>query len=186
MTTDYKYSFDGTMTNDEPRDDEFIELYDTIYMLKAPFKVYLENKDIDLYLYIEHIDMSEYEQGNTDNIIEISVVPSFSSLSEKNQESILSQYDEQDRETMKSDTFYLLHDILSYGFHVPLRRETVTAEQVEHAIKSAKAIHSGITGLIGFELDRIVNRIGNTGWDFLDEFCNDKDLLQMALSRYDK
>ena len=68
-----------------------------------------------------------------------------------------------------------------------MRSVTVTNEnEVEHVIKSAKATYTAVTGLIGFELDKMRNRIGNTGWDLLDEYCNDADILQVALNRYNK
>lgn len=40
--------------------------------------------------------------------------------------------------------------------------------------------------LIGFELDRYVNRIGNTGWDFLSDYCEDQDLIKLAIARFNK
>lgn len=183
----YKYSFDGMSTNCEPQDNEFTELDYEITIANRPFKVELENKEVELYLFIEYLNMSEYDNSQ-EHIITMGVVPAFKDLSEKNQEGILSQYCvEGDREKVKADNLLLIEDTYNYGYYVPLHSVTVTNEnEVEHVIKSAKAVHTAVTGLIGFELDKMRNRIGNTGWDMLDEYCNDVDILQVALSRYNK
>jgi hypothetical protein len=175
------YEFCGIKTeqyNEQDR-EQFTEVSDYILIKNKPFKVELENKEVELYTYIENLDMSEYEDGNTSHIITIGVIPSFTSLSEKNRDSILSQFTDDD----KPDNEQLLLETLYYGCSIQLRNETVEPEEVEQTIKSAIATHSAVEGLIGFELDRYVNRIGNTGWDYLDDYCNDKNLLDMALSR---
>lgn len=175
MNTDYKYTFDNMSTNCEPQDNEFTELDNEITIANRPFKVELENKEVELYLYIECLDMSEYDNSH-DYVITMGVVPAFKDLSEKHQENILSQYSIEDRERIKADNLQLIEDTYNYGYYVPLHSVTVTNE-VEHAMKSAKATHGAVTGLIGIELDKMRNRIGNTGWDMLDDYCNDVDIL---------
>jgi hypothetical protein len=92
---------------------------------------------------------------------------------------------EEDREFYKNNTDALLPDIISYGFGITLRSETVeNPEDVEDKVNSAIAVRHGVSGLIGFELDRYVNRIGNTGWDLLADYCNDEDIIKKALARY--
>jgi hypothetical protein len=178
-----KYEFHGMSTNNEPVDNEFTEVTENLFILNKPFNVELDNKEVELYLYIEAIYKENYDDKN--NLITIGIVPSFNSLSEKHQQDILNQYDiTEDREKIKEDKYWLLSDIISYGFSVTLHTELVSDNTFEHKLQSAKAVHSAVTGLIGFELDHMVNRIGNTGWDFLDEYCNDIDILQLALERY--
>lgn len=180
-----KYEFDGISTDTlTDYDNDFTEVYDNVYIANKSFPVYLDNKEVQLYIYIEDMDMSEYEDS-TDHVIRMGVIPSYNSLSEKNKEDILNQYLPEDRESMLKDTTGLLYEILSYGFSIDLRSETVKPDQAEYKIQSAKAVQTGVSGLIGFELDRYKNRIGNTGWDFLDNYCNDVDLIKLVLDRYE-
>jgi hypothetical protein len=181
------YEFDGISTEQfNPQDRQnFMEYeFENLLIEKSAFTVELENKEVQLHLYIKDIDMSEYD--NTDeHIIEIGVAPEFESLSEKHQEDILSQFMEEDREFYKNNTDALLFDIISYGFGITLRSETVeNPEDVEDKVNSAIAVRHGVSGLIGFELDRYVNRIGNTGWDLLADYCNDEDIIKKALARH--
>ena len=181
-----KYEFDGISTeqfNEQDRETKFTETYDGILIEKEPFTVELD-KEVQLHLYIEDIDMSEYEDS-TDHIITIGVVPTFESLSEKHQQDILGQYPKEDQEYFKNHTDELVQDSLSYGFGIPLRSVTVTdLDKLEYTLNSAIAVRGGVSGLIGFELDRYVNRIGNTGWDFLSDYCEDANPIELALSRY--
>ena len=181
------YEFDGISTeqfNEQDRTDKFYEMYDGTLIEKEPFTVELDNKEIQLHLYIQDIDMAEYEDS-TDHIISIGVVPTLASLSEYNQERILGQYDiVEDREKLKEDIAWQLEDIISYGLGIELRSVTVTdLDKVGYTLNSAIAVRHAISGLIGFELDRCKNMIGNTGWDFLEDFCEDKDIVQMAMDR---
>ena len=179
------YEFSGISTEQfNPQDRElFTEYYDGTLIEKDNFTVELDNKEVKLHLYIEPIDMSEYEDTD-DQIISIGVVPAFESLSEKHQQDILGQFTEEDQEYFKNHTDELLQDSISYGFGITLRSVTVKENDVENKINSAIAVRSAVSGLIGFELDRYVNRIGNTGWDFLADYCNDEDPVKKALARY--
>ena len=178
-----KYEFAGISTDNYTDIKEFIEYQDSGLIIETvPFTVELESKEVELYLYIEDLDMSEYDT-TTDHIVSIGVIPSFDSLSEKNKESILDQFMPEDRERMLEDKESLLYDIFLYGMHVALKTESVSESEAEHKVESAIACRHAVSGLIGFDLDRYQNRIGNTGWDFLDSYCTDKDLIQMALAR---
>jgi hypothetical protein len=182
-----KYEFDGISTEQFNEQDKelFTEYYDGTLIEKDNFTVELDSKEVKLHLYIEHIDMSEYEDTD-DQIISIGVVPAFESLSEKHQQDILGQFTEDDQEYFKNHTDELLQDSISYGFGITLRSETVKEDDVENKINSAIAVRHSVSGLIGFELDRYVNRIGNTGWDFLADYCEDQDLIKSAMARFKK
>ena len=184
-TMTYKYEFSGISTNDEPNREQFVEMYDGTLIKKEPFTVYLDDdREVKLHTYIQHTDMSEYDDTE-EQIITIGVVPEFTDLSEKHQEDLLGQYDmPEDREKLKQDTVWQLEDAISYGFGLPLHTVTLeNTDNVEHTINSAVAVHSAVEGLIGFDLDKPLNRIGSTGWDFLDDYCCDKDYVSAALSR---
>ena len=179
-----KFEFSGMSTDNFVDIKEFIEFQDSGLMIETvPFTVELENKEVELYLYIEDLDMSEYDT-TTDHVISIGVIPSFDSLSEKNKETILDQFMPEDRERMLEDKEMLLYNIFTYGMHVSLKAETVKESEAEHKVQSAIAVRHAVSGLIGFDLDRYQNRIGNTGWDFLSSFCEDTDLIKTALARF--
>ena len=179
-----KFEFSGMSTDNFVDIKEFIEFQDSGLIIETvPFTVELENKEVELYLYIEDLDMSEYDTI-TDHVISIGVIPSFDSLSEKNKENILDQFMPEDRESMLEDKESLLYDIFLYGMHVSLKSETVKESEAEHKVQSAIACRHAVSGLIGFDLDRYQNRIGNTGWDFLSSYCEDKDLIRTALARF--
>ena len=89
----------------------------------------------------------------------------------------------EDRDSLDDTT--LIHEGMLYGFGIPLHTVTVTdLDKVEHTVNSAIAVHYAVEGLIGFDLDKHINRLGSTGWDFLNDYCCDKDLIAVALDRY--
>ena len=177
-----KYEFDNMTTEDFKED-----------IKKTPFTVELENKEVELHIYIEDLDMGEYGE-DTGHYISIGVIPSYNSLSDDNKNNIISQFMPEDQKAMLEDPFSLLFDNFLYGFHVMLHNEHIPfnededkmLSEVEYKINSAMATHNAVEGLIGFDLDKYVNRIGNTGWDFLEDFCSDKDLITTALARFEK
>ena len=99
------YEFDGISTEQFNEQDRelFTEYYEGTLIEKDNFTVELDSKEVKLHLYIEHIDMSEYEDTD-DQIISIGVVPAFESLSEKHQQDILGQFTEDDQEYFKNHT----------------------------------------------------------------------------------
>ena len=182
------YSF-STMSSDELHTelkDKFIEDYEGTLISKEPFTVELDDKEIKLHLFIEDIDMSDYEDSN-DHIISIGVMPAFESLSDKNQNNIISQYTPDEQESIRHNKEALLEEVKSYGYTITLHSETVSgtdASKVQEVFDTAVTVSPCVSGLIGFDLDRIFNRLGNTGWDILNEYCCDVDRLQAALERY--
>ena len=190
MTTaekQYKFSTMTAEQFDEKDMDNFTNHYDTVWISKEPFTVELDTKEIELHLFIEYLDMSEYTADCNTQEISIGVIPTFNSLSDKHKNDILSQFAEEDREQYKANPTSLLYDIMTYGFKITLHTETTeNVDNVDHLIKSAVAVSPCVRGLIGFDLDRMFNRIGNTGWDFLSDYCEEADLLQLAMDRYKK
>ena len=179
------YVFDGISTENYNEQDRelFIESYNGTLIERKSFKVELDDKEVELHIFIEDTDMADYED-TTDHYITLGVVPAFKSLTKENQDSILNQFTQEDRENMLANPDYLLQDILDYGFSIPLHTVTVSPDEVEHAIKSAIAVRFGVSGLIGFELDSPRNRLGSTGWDFLSDYCEGVNLLSATLARY--
>ena len=186
-TTEQQYKF-STMTAerfDEKDMDNFTNHFDTIWISKEPFTVELDTKEIELHLFIEYLDMSECIEDCNTQEVSIGVIPTFDSLSDKHKNDILSQFTAEDREQYKANPTALLYDILCYGFKLTLHTETTEdLNKVDHLIKSAVAVSSCVSGLIGFDLDGIFNKIGNTGWDFLSNYCENANLIQLAMDRY--
>lgn len=186
-----KYEFDGISTEhfneaDRKEFDYEIDYSDDDYiMIKTnTFVVELDRKKVKLHTYIKHTDLSNYDDTD-EQIVEIGVMPDFKSLSKNTRENILSQFDDDDKEYYKKNTNALLQDVMLEGYFITLRSETTTDKnEVEHLIDSAVAVHHSIEGLIGFELDRYQNRLGNTGWDFLSSYCEGKDLIKLAMKRF--
>lgn len=186
-TTEQQYKFSTMIAEqfNEQNMDNFTNHFDTLWISKEPFKVELDTKEIELHLFIEYLDMSEYIADCNTQEVSIGIVPTFDSLSDEHKNQILSQFTAEDREQYKANPTALLYDILTYGFKLTLHTETTEdLNKVDHLIKSAVAVSPCVSGLIGFDLDRIFNKIGNTGWDFLSDYCEGADLMKLAMDRY--
>ena len=186
-TTEKQYKF-STMTTEQFNEkdmDNFTNHFDTIWISKEPFKVELDTKEIELHLFIEYLDMSECIADCNTQEISIGVIPTFNSLSDNHKNDLLRQFSEEDREQYKANPTSLLYDILVYGLKITLHTETTEdLNKVDHLIKSAVAVSPCVSGLIGFDLDKMQNRIGNTGWDLLSDYCEGADLIELAMDRY--
>ena len=181
----YRFSTMTTEQFNEQDMDNFTNHFDTIWISKEPFKVQLDTKEIELHLFIEYLDMSECIADCNTQEVSIGVIPTFDSLSDEHKNQILSQFTAEDREQYKANPTALLYDIMCYGFKLTLHTETTEdLNKVDHLIKSAVAVSPCVSGLIGFDLDRMFNRIGNTGWDFLSDYCEGVDLIKLAMDRY--
>lgn len=181
----YKFSTMTTEQFDEKNMDNFTNYLDTLWISKKPFKVELDTKEIELHLYIEHIDMSQYDPEYNTQEVSIGIVPTFNSLSEEHKNQIIKDYTSDEKNKLLTNPTSLLYEILTYGFKIALHTETTEdLNKVDYLIKSAIAVSPCVSGLIGFDLDRVFNKIGNTGWDFLSDYCEGVDLIQLAMDRY--
>lgn len=71
-----------------------------------------------------------------------------------------------------------IYDIWSYGCNVQFGCESEEGEEFNDEYFSLIAsVFESINSLRGFYLDRYVNRIGNNGWDMLEDFINDVPFL---------
>ena len=188
-TTEKQYKFSAMTAErfNEQDMDNFTNHFDTIWISKEPFTVELDTKKIKLHLFIEYLDMSECIADCNTQEVSIGIVPTFDSLSEEHKNQLLSQYTADEKERMLANPAALLYDILVYGYKIALHTETTEdLNKVDHLIKSAVAVSPCVSGLIGFDLDRVFNRIGNTGWDFLSNYCENANLVQLAMNKYNK
>lgn len=183
----YKFSTMTTEQFSEQAMNNFENYFEQVWISKEPFTVQLNSKNIDLHLFIQHIDLSEYTEYMQLHEISIGIIPSFNSLTEENKMGVLSQFPKELQDSVKANPKALLYDIMLYGLNLTLHTEiTQNINEVDHIIKSAMAVSPCVSGLIGFDLDRTFNSIGNTGWDFLSNYCEGIDLLQLAKRRITK
>lgn len=184
----YKYEFSSMKTNmlTDKTKQEFEEYYAGLWINTRPFKVELDTKEVDLHVYIEITDMSDFTDDSNERIVILGVIPSFDSLTDSCQETILNQFKDEDREQLLKNKECLLMDVLHYGYALQLYNETVKSDNLRDTIDSAMAVSPCISSLIGFDLDRMFNRIGNTGWDFLSDYCEGVDLIKPAMDRYNE
>lgn len=188
-TTEKQYKFSAMTAErfNEQDMDNFTNHFDTIWISKEPFTVELGTKKIKLHLFIEYLDMSECIADCNTQEVSIGIVPTFDSLSEEHKNQILRDYTADEKKRMLANPAALLYDILVYGYKIALHTETTEdLNKVDHLIKSAVAVSPCVSGLIGFDLDRVFNRIGNTGWDFLSNYCENANLVQLAMNKYNK
>lgn len=179
----YKFSTMTTEQFNKQDMDKFINYFDQIWISKEPFTVQLNSKDIELYLFIEHTDFLEFEDTLLQEV-SIGIVPSYNSLSDKYKDKILSEFTKEEQDSVKNNPKELLYDIMLYGLNITLHTETTqNTNEVDHLIKSAIAVSPCVSGLIGFDLDKTLNRIGNTGWDFLSDYCEGADLIKLAIDK---
>lgn len=186
----YKFDTLSTEQFNAADKEKFYSVYDETLISKEPTTVYFDDTDegerevkLRLYIRTEYL----YDETIHDEIgfVEMGVIPEFKELTKENQECILSQYQQDEQARLLKDEQQQLSDILDYGFGVPLHVVQLHKdEDVDNVINSAIAVRHAVTGFIGFELDVPRNRVGNKGWDFLSEYCEGKDLIELALARF--
>lgn len=187
---EYKHNFAGVSSNyDVDFNNEFIEVFDdcgeSIYVTKDEYVCYLGSKTVYYRLALQIQDGAEFGSDNK-LYVNLFLVPSFRSLCKENRESVISfcgydvnVYKEQLEEYKKKDCLFYFEDAIGYGFTVYLYEDSYdykdSAEfgEISKRIKSDLAsVYTGITGMIGFFLDRPINRIGMDGWMWLRHICN--------------
>lgn len=154
---------------------------------KSTYKCYLDDKEIEFKLVVQADDLyglcgDPLCKGNVE--VELYLVP----LAKCCNEAMLKRAnDDEDRPTDEQDLF-------DYGCRILMGRvslddikddEPLETETVKHTVHSAVAVMSAYGGMCGFYLDRYQNRVGSTGWDYLEEWCGDgTDACRAALSRW--
>jgi hypothetical protein len=84
-----------------------------------------------------------------------------------------------------------MYDIVSYGIRVTLGAETIKqngkywdeCEPLQESLNAIANVYDTVNSLLGFYLDKYVNRIGNDGWDLLQDFINGVDFIKAGLNR---
>lgn len=187
-----KYNFAGVSTDDDryTLKDKFIERYndgdEAYYVSKQTFNHVEDGLSFRYKYVIEVMDMRELcgEDRVTVNLL---IVPTLQSLSEKNRKSVLEGFGDD------VPTYDITPDIVMTGLSVALGGEAFEVgedddwedhDEIRECLNGIANIFETINSMRGFWLDRIQNRIGNTGWDFLHDYINDKPFQEAAFERY--
>jgi hypothetical protein len=179
----YKHTFCGSSSN---YDRKFEDVFDIVFqdeeiiaVYKDTKRVYLGSKGIDLKLVLQIEDFSQYSDEKC-ILSTLYYVPMFKNLHKDRKQSMLDSIGDPDL-TMKeyADNPMYYFDAVSDGLTIYLcqeKREYESDEEYKEVLEKLKADITntcwGYMGLIGFYLNRPVNRIGENGWDYLRQFCN--------------
>ena len=189
-----KYEFGNVSTelDDFKLDDRVENNYNDgerwLLWSKDTYKCYLDETEVEFKLVVQADDLyglcgDKSCKGKVE--VELFLVP----LAKCCNEAILKKAnDGDDRPTDEQDLF-------DYGCRVLMGRvslegiegdDPLETDTVKHTVHSAVAVMSCFGGLCGFYLDRYQNRIGSTGWDYLEEWCGDgSDACKAALHRWE-
>jgi hypothetical protein len=151
------------------------------YVSKNTYDTYLgaDDRRVDCKLVIKLVDW--YESTGDDSVkgdvrVSVLLVPLPSSVNSDQLQSIAHSCGIEPSDVT-------VNDMCDYGLQVPMASETVKgidgdapleSGAVKDLLRTASYCLDGIGGLVGFYLDRPANRIGNTGWDFLESFVTGK------------
>ena len=181
MEKEYKHKFAGISSNDDkPFEDVFDVIernYQTICISKNSGVAYLGSKTIQFKVVVDIQDMSEYDD-NKEIYTAIYIVPFYKNLHKHNREKLFGEVCDDISEKEYADSKWYYTDALDYGMSVFLTQEgrkyrKNTYNKVIETIKGDIAnTSSAYLGLIGFYLDKPINRIGMNGWDYLRQYCN--------------
>ena len=154
---------------------------------KSTYKCYLDEKEVEFKLVVQAADLyglcgDKRCKGKVE--VELFLVP----LAKYCNEATLKKANGGDeRPTDEQDLF-------DYGYRILMGRvsldgikddEPLETETVKHTVQSAVAVLSAYGGMCGYYLDRYQNRVGSTGWDYLEDWCGDgTDACKAALDRW--
>ena len=188
-----KYEFGNVSTelDDFKLDDHVENNYNDgerwLLWSKSTYKCYLDEKEVEFKLVVQADDLyglcgDKFCKGKVE--VELYLVPLAKCC---NEATLKKANGGDDRPTDEQDLF-------DYGCTVLMGRESLEdiegddpleTDTVKHTVHSAVAVLSAYGGMCGFYLDRYQNRIGSTGWDYLNEWCGDgTDFCQAALNRW--
>lgn len=132
-------------------------------------EVGLSEKDIEVWVALKVTDLSEFMSSDDYKederfVVEVICVPTPESLTESARESV----------TYGDDFEPNIYDIDSYGYSVSLWQQACAEGEVEGVLEKAAEDAKGIKTMIGFNLDKPYNRMGDDGWSILESACEGK------------
>lgn len=173
-------------------DIKFAEKFDVIYddserMVAQSKETFTHNENglTFNYKYVIEVINGNTWNGKDTYYVELSVVPEYDSLGKQHKNSVLlfEGVDECD-----VNIFDVLNDGLSLSIgceKLPTNNTPMNEhEEVMGALDSIASVFETINAMRGFYFDKYVNRIGNTGWDFLNDFINDIPFMDSLMKRH--
>lgn len=173
-------------------DDKFTIVRDSDTSILAfsneTFQCYLDDdKQIDFRLAVEVMDSAEYTDEDKHINTILALVPSFECLNEKHKKSVaemcgytLDEYLEYQKDY--KDDFIAYADIFDYGMYCTFGYEAEPYETpcrcvtdydyTKQVLEAIANVYPVFGRLVGFYLDKAQNRIGETGWSYLKDWCD--------------
>lgn len=127
----------------------------------------LNNGDFDYWMVIdakylpEWAGEAEARQMGGNHLVDLSVV----SPSEAGKKNLEAAAESQGRETKGLSDEEKAEMLADYGVAATMWHDT--GNNLRNLLKKAKEEAQKVEGLFGFYMDRQLNRMGNTGWDFI-------------------
>lgn len=184
-----KYSFSGVSTDNDTEKflDQFELMYDDsdeiIYQSKEVFRHDVDD-DMDFkYRYcVEIVDLEAYDEDDMRYAVNLLLVPEYDCLHQSVKDEL---YDALDVETTA--------DLAREGYGIKFGAEIIDNsdsrqydenQNVQDKLAAIANTYRATDSLRGFYLDRCVNLIGSTGWDYLRWLLYGEDYVQAAMDRY--
>lgn len=143
---------------------KFDEIFNDTDMVFYESKEIFHHEEEGLTFDYKYAIAGEYCEGEL--YYSLYLVPCVDSLSEEKRASVASCCGIDEEEIT-------IYDIWSYGCNVHLGTEKEKGEEFnDEYFNLIASVFETINSMRGFYLDRYVNRIGNTGWDMLNDFVN--------------
>lgn len=169
---------------------EFIDFYDSLWVEDPKWHCDLDDRDVKLGAVFKVLDVGELDDDCF--VVGTGVMPAPEELGGEFRELMISEGDE----TRES----LIRSTIEYEAYVPINILAVTSESSpkltefglpafetnDEAMAWSKAKAPDLEGIfvmIGFYLDKHVNRIGTTGWDIIKEMIGGPDAITTSFAR---
>lgn len=173
-------------------EDKFGLSYDdeatAYYVSKERFSHEEDDYEFDYRFVVEVCHMNQFDENSKDIYVQLYLVPTFDSLCRDKQESIADSIgytvDEMLNFVKEGNDYDLCRDVAEYGCSILFGNETCyTDEEVTEKLTAVANVFELMNRMRGFHLDKYVDRIGNTGWDALDEFINNESMFDKVVAR---
>ncbi len=173
-----KHEIFGIATDKDIKFDEKFEvIYDNSDTMVAQSKETFTHEDDGLnfnYKYVIEIINGNTWNGEDDYFVDLMVVPTYDSLGNEHKKTLLEYGSVEECDVN-------IYDVVTEGFSLSIGCKSLPTNDTpmdEHegllsVLDSIASVFETINSLRGFYFDKYVNRIGNTGWDFLNDFIND-------------
>ena len=178
-----KYDFAGISTKNANTnfETEFETIYDDCSSFHQSREVFELNVDDDFqfkYRFCVNVtDLEEFGENYAGKyLVELQLVPTVESLCEDKRKDLFDSIGYIESE-------FISKDIVDSGYEVTLDYKKVNYDKLEYILESIANTYRTLNSMIGFYLDRYVNRIGTTGWDLLRDYIKGINFVEASLNK---